>query len=269
VDAGETGAATTADATAGAAPEAAAAAAAPAADLQGVPEPVAKAIADGKVLVLAFWNGKSADDRAVRAAVRRVDDWNGRVATHVASIKTISRYGRIARGVNVEQSPTVVVVDPELRAETLIGYVDTPTIEQAVVDALRNTTGLFTDAYLREINQVCTRYAGTLAATPNPDNPRQASAYLTTTNAKWRRFGRDFKAVKAPRRWTPFDRAAVRDHAAAAGLIADWSAFLGKNPSMSRLFVSFQRFAPRIGRISRGYDRRMDKQHVLSCGSNW
>src|SRR5918992_2953310 len=188
VDAGEAGAATATESAAPAAEAPAADAAAPAVDVKGVPAPVAKAIEKDKVLVLLFWNGESADDRAVRSAVRHVNDWNGRVATHVAPIKTISRYGRIARGAEVEQSPTVVVVDPELRAETLIGYVDTPTIEQAVVDALRNTTGLFTDAYLREINQVCTRYAGTLAATPNPDNPRQASAYLTTTNAKWRRF---------------------------------------------------------------------------------
>ena len=105
--------------------------------------------------MLLFWNGKSADDKAVRAALKKVDRWNGRVSVQVAPIRQISKYGRISRGVDVEQSPTIVVTDPELRAETLVGYVDTTTIDQAVVDAFRNTTGLFTSAYLREINGVC------------------------------------------------------------------------------------------------------------------
>jgi hypothetical protein len=269
VDAGEAGAATATDSAAPAANAPAADAAAPAVDVKGVPAPVAKAIEKDKVLVLLFWNGKSADDRAVRSAVRRVDDWNGRVVTHVAPIKTISRYGRIARGAEVEQSPTVVVVDPELRAETLVGFADTATIEQMVVDALRNSTGLFTSAYLREINQTCTRYAPALGATPDPDSAGEAGAFMATTNAKWRRFLRDFRAVKAPPRWRAFDRAVVRYHVQAAAIIAEWSAFLGKNPSRSRVVASLQRFSPRISPISRRFDRRMEEHHVLTCATNW
>src|SRR5918992_3355846 len=184
VDAGEAGAATATESAAPAAEAPAADAAAPAVDVKGVPAPVAKAIEKDKVLVLLFWNGESADDRAVRSAVRRVDDWNGRVFTHVAPIKTISRYGRIARGAEVEQSPTVVVVDPELRAETLVGFVDTPTIEQAVVDALRNSTGLFTSSYLREINQVCARSNAQLHL-PDPDTGREAAAGIATLRTKF------------------------------------------------------------------------------------
>jgi hypothetical protein len=267
VDAGEAGS-TTATGNATPATEAPDAAA-PAVDVTGVPRPVAKVLKKDKVLVLLFWNGKSADDRAVRAAVRRLDDWNGRVVTHVAPIRTISRYGRIARGAEVEQSPTVVVVDPELRAETLVGFVDTQTIEQTVVDALRNSTGLFSSDYLREINQVCARAGSALVATPDADHPGQAGAFMATSNAKWRRFAADFKAVKAPRRWAAFDRKAVRTHAGVKAALADWSAFLGKRPSRSQVLVSLQRFAPRMARAGRGYDRRMDAQNVLSCGSSW
>jgi hypothetical protein len=269
VDAGEAGA-TTATGNATPATEAPAAdAAAAAVDVTGLPAPVAKAIADDKVLVLLFWNGKSADDRAVRAAVRRVDDWNGRVATHVAPIKTISRYGRIARGAEVEQSPTVVVVDPELRAETLVGYADTPTIEQAVVDALRNTTGLFASAYLGEINQLCARHGIAFMRTPKPDNVGQAGGFMTRLDTKWRRFVRDFRAVKTPRRWRAFDRGAVRDYTAVADVTAGWAAFLGKSPSRSRALASIVRFAPRLQRLERHHNRRMDTKNVLSCGTNW
>ena len=251
VDAGAAGGATPTGSAAPASPPPPPDPGAPAVDVKGVPAPVAKAIEKDKVLVLLFWNGRSADDRAVRSALRRVDDWNGRVVTRVAPIGTISRYGRIARGADVEQSPTVVVIDPELRAETLVGFVDTPTIEQAVVDALRNSTGLFTSSYLREINQVCARYGSALNATPEPDSAGQAGAYMATSSAKWRGFTRDFRAVEAPRRWAAFDRAAVRDHAAAAAVIADWSAFLGTRPSASRVGATHQRIAPRLEHIER------------------
>src|SRR4029078_8818852 len=97
------------------------------------------------VVLLSVANGKPDDDKAVHAALKKVDRWDGRVSVQTASIKKISKYGRIARGVDVEQSPTVVVADTRLAAETLVGYVDAETIDQSVVDALRNSGGLFTD----------------------------------------------------------------------------------------------------------------------------
>jgi hypothetical protein len=264
---GEAPAATagTATAAAGAAGEAAAEKPAPA-DLAGVPRPVAKAIGEGKVVVLLFWHPRSVDDRAVRRELRRVGGWNGRVYKHAAPIASISKYARITRGAEVEQSPTVVVVDPELRAESLVGFVDAPTIEQAIVDALRNSTGLFDDPYLAEINQLC---AETNAQwdLPGPDNGRQAAAYVATQRARFARFQRAFAAVKAPKRWRAFHRAAVRDHAAAAAVYADLAAGLGPNASVQRALATAARLAPRYDRIVKRYDRRMDAENVLSCGS--
>jgi hypothetical protein len=270
VDAGEAGAATATGTAATGSEAPAAAAAAPAVDVKGVPAPVAKAIEKDKVLVLLFWNGKSADDRAVRSALRGVDDWNGRVVTHVAPIKTISRYGRIARGAEVEQSPTVVVVDPELRAETLVGFADTATIEQMVVDALRNSNGLFASTYLREINEVCARYASRQFATPTDfANPADAGAYMATSNVKYGHFERELRSVDAPRRWRAFHRAAVRDVAAKGDVYAAWGAYLGRSPSRSRVFASVERFAPQVRQAGPNLGRRMNAQNVLSCGSNF
>ena len=154
-----------------------AAAAAAVEDLKGLPKPVRQAIRKDKVLVLLFWNGKSADDKAVRAALRKVDRWDGRVCVQVAPIKKIAKYGRIARGVDVEQSPTIVVADRELRAETLVGYVDTTTIDQAVVDAFRNSPGCSRDAYLTAVDKVCvrTRTRTAFAAIPYCGRPRRQS----------------------------------------------------------------------------------------------
>ena len=266
VDAGEVGASTGSKAKE--AGSGSGAAAAVAADLKGVPKAVRKAIRQHDVLVLLFWNRASADDRAVRSALRDVDRWDGRVHVEAAPLKAISRYGRITRGADVKQSPTIVVVDPELRAETLVGYADTTTIDQMVVDALRNTTGLFTSTYLREINSVCARVSNSLWAIPSPDNRREFASFFTTAGAKWNRFEVKFKAIPAPKKFRALKRATVADNAAWATLMADWAAYLGPKPTVSRIVTSYDRFISRNNEIARRYNRRMDDEHVLSCGSD-
>ena len=101
----------------------------------GLPLSVLRAIADKKVLVMLFWNPKAADDRAVRRELRHVKGKG--IFKHVANVKSVSRYASITRGVNLAQSPTVVVVDRKLRATPMTGFVDTSEIRQAVADAKR------------------------------------------------------------------------------------------------------------------------------------
>jgi hypothetical protein len=103
----------------------------------GLPLRVLKAIGDHKVVVLLFWSPRSADDKAVRKALANIDRHNGKVVAHATHLKKIARYGQITRGANVEQSPTIVVVDRKMKVDTLVGYVDRVTIDQAVTDALR------------------------------------------------------------------------------------------------------------------------------------
>ena len=125
-----------ATATQPAAPGAAAAKPAAAKAAGGLPLRVLHAIGDRKVLVLLFWSPKSADDRAVRKALSGIDRHHGRVLAHATDIKRIAAYQQITRGADVEQSPTVVVVDRKRQVRTLVGYVDRTTIDQAVTDAL-------------------------------------------------------------------------------------------------------------------------------------
>jgi hypothetical protein len=105
----------------------------------GLPVRVLRALGERKVVVLLFWSPKSADDKAVRKAVTAVDRHDGKVLAHATHIKRIARYGQITRGADVSQSPTVVVVDRNRKVETLVGFVDGPSIDQAVTDALRNS----------------------------------------------------------------------------------------------------------------------------------
>jgi hypothetical protein len=269
VDAGEAAAAGSATGTRKGAKGNAAAPGAVPADLTGVPRPVKRAIRQEKVLALLFWNGKSADDKAVRAALRDVDTWDGRVMVHTAPIKRISKWGRISRGVNVDQSPTVVIVDTKLRAEALVGYVDAKTIDQAVADALRTTKdGLIEDPYLEKINAVCAEHYGPIIAVPDIDeeNGPTAEEFVEEMRMRHDALHADFKAVKAPKRWRAFRAAAVRDHAAHSALLADWDAYLGSKPSRLRLARSVIRFAPREHKLVRRNALRMDRRHVVSCG---
>jgi hypothetical protein len=103
----------------------------------GLPLRVLKAIADRKVVALLFWSPKAPEDKAVRQALSKIDRHDGKVLAHATHIKRIAAYQQITRGANVDQSPTIVVIDRNLSVETLVGYVDRETIDQAVSDALR------------------------------------------------------------------------------------------------------------------------------------
>jgi hypothetical protein len=267
VDAGEAAAGT--QSTTEGATQATEAAATPAVDTKGLPKPVAKAIRHHKAVVLLFWNGKSADDKAVHAALKKVDRWDGRVFVASAPIKQISKYGRIARGVDVEQSPTVVVADPKLRAETLVGYVDAKTIDQAVVDAFRNSTGLFTDAYLRKVDRVCTHHSNALWQTPSADNGAEFKRALTQTETKLGRFNSEFAAVKAPKKWRAFRTAAVADNAASRQLFVDMSAYAGAHPSTSKAVATVSHFLSRRNTLVRKINKRFNDEHLFSCGSEF
>jgi hypothetical protein len=238
-------------------------------DLKNVPAKVRKAIRQGDVLVLLFWNRKGADDRDVRRSLRAVDTWDGRVVTQAAPLNAISRYGRIARGVDVNQSPTVVVVDPELRAETIVGYTDTTTIDQMVVDALKNTTGLFTSAYLRQVNEACAAYGNALWETPSSGSRAEYKAQLVLNRRKARRFQRAFAAIPAPKRFAALKRGMASDNAAAVAIYGDALAALASSSGITGTIAVSDRFTARGDAIDRRNNRRAEEHHLLSCGRQY
>ena len=246
-------------------------AAAPAQDLKGLPKPVRKAIRTDKVLVILFSNGKSADDRAVEAAMKKVDEWDGRVYAHTAPLTRISRWGRIARGVNVEQSPTVVVADRDLRAETLVGYVDHTTIDQAVVDALRNTSGLFTSAYLRQVNKLCVQWGHRASALPHyyggtmPQSDRRLARYHAVTEE----YATKFAAIDAPKRYAAFRRATVADHKALLADLATFSSAVTPKASVAAALAAEQRYRSDSRPIGKRYNARADALGLHRCGSQF
>jgi hypothetical protein len=273
VDAGETAAGTTASGTKTDKPSTGdAATTAGAQDLKGLPKPIAKALRKDKVLVLLFWNGKSADDKAVHAALKKVDRWNGRVSVQSASIKQIAKYGRISRGVDVEQSPTIVIADRDLRAETLVGYVDKTTIDQAVLDAMRNSGRVFTSAYLREADSVCVHHSNLVAAVPGyyaGADLKQLDTRLAAYDQAAGRFVGKFKAVKAPKRWRAYDTAAVADLTAIDAAISQFSVAVTPKSSVASVIAADRQYRVATTPVQKRMNRRFAREGLFRCGSDF
>ena len=147
--------------------------------LQALPKDVRKAVRDRKVLVLLFYNNRSDDDVAVRRELARVSDYGNQVFIDAHWIKSVGRYQAITRGLSVDQSPTIVVSDANLKAETLVGYVDHQTIDQAVVDAIRASGGsLIKNPYFRQLDAICTSAQLQVKALQQPASAAAVPAYL-------------------------------------------------------------------------------------------
>lgn len=99
----------------------------------GMPMPVVRALADRRVVVL-FFTQRAADDWATKAGIRAVRDLPG-VAAFTDRIDRVGRYRRLVSGLGVSQAPSIVVVQRNLRARLLEGYVDSASLRQFVADA--------------------------------------------------------------------------------------------------------------------------------------
>jgi hypothetical protein len=235
-----------------------------------LPAPVRKALENKKVVALLFWDPKAAEDRAVKRAFSRVDHWNGVVYTRAAHVRKIARFGAITRGASVEQSPTVVVVDRNMKAEKLVGFVDTRSINQSVLDALRNSGVVIKSAYLRQINEVCRSGGDSLFATPQPNSlGADVRRSVETHNRRAARLLTNFKGVPAPARWRTFKRASVADLNQMVAINASFAASVGNGNSPQAIVSAASTYGPRSATVGKRWDTRMDKHNVLSCGKNF
>jgi hypothetical protein len=240
------------------------------ADTAGLPVRVQKALDAKKVLVLFFYNPKSADDRAVRRAVKKVDRWEGEVVVQAADVKSVSRYAKVANGADVAQTPTVVVVDRNAKAERLVGYQDTRSIDQAVVDALRNSGVLIKDPYLSKLNQVCRSAGESIFSIPQAT--QRGAEVRTAMHSYENRAGRfvtRFKAVKAPARWNAFRAASVAELTTQMELVHKVVRATGDGSQLAPILAVIKTEGPRSAKLDKSFNARMDKHHVLSCGSNF
>jgi len=246
-------------------------AAAPALDLEAlerVPARTRAALRDRKIVVLAVLANRDrqgADDRGVRRELADVDRRGGRVHVQAVPVRRLPRYAPITRGAEINQTPTVMVVDFALRATTLTGWSDAETIDQYVVDAMRNSGALFTSSYLRTVDKLCVARFPSLASAAEPASGREYSAMFASFSTQFGSMRTRIAAATPPKRLQGFDRRVRADIGALAAVSADWHAALGSKPTLSRAVSAQGRYGKRLVALGERLDRRMAAQDVLSC----
>ena len=96
--------------------------------------PLLASVDAGKVVVVLFWNKNASDDRATRRALRAIDLHGGKVVASAVPIGDVGRYEAITRGVQILESPTVVVIGAGGKARSITGYTQAKEVDQAVSD---------------------------------------------------------------------------------------------------------------------------------------
>ena len=96
--------------------------------------PLLASVDAGKVVVVLFWNKNASDDRATRRGLRSIDLHGGKVVASAVPIGDVGRYEAITRGVQVLESPTVLVIGAGGKARAITGYTQAKEIDQAVSD---------------------------------------------------------------------------------------------------------------------------------------
>jgi hypothetical protein len=233
--------------------------------LATVPADVRGAIVKRKIVVLGVVAPKGADDRLVRKSLGKVDKLHGRVFVKTVPVKRISRYGAIMRGADVSQTPSVVVVDFGLKSSTLAGWVDTATIDQAVVDAIRYSGTLYTDPYLKQVAQACTHLFPDVQLIFEPTSMSDVEQVVGKTGVQLGQFQRELASLSTPKKWRSFSRATRADVATMASTLAAAQASLGSHPTLARFVAADKRYTPALTGAGNRLDKRFAAHDVISC----
>ena len=99
------------------------------------------------------------DDRYVRNALRDVNRYDGDVFVKTVPLAKLSEYGAMVNDLGVNQTPSIVVIDRDLKGRVLDGYVDRIAINQVIADARADSISpKISDAYLRDLNAICGQF---------------------------------------------------------------------------------------------------------------
>lgn len=93
-------------------------------------------LAQGKVVLILFWDPKGADDVATHKAVRQLQSKAGlNIAINEAPAGQVSSFGTITSGIQVYGTPTLLILNKHGQTITLTGLQDSYDITQAIQEA--------------------------------------------------------------------------------------------------------------------------------------
>ena len=94
------------------------------------------AIDSGKVVALLFYNPAGADDQAVLQELDAVPTNGNKVVKLAVPLSEAGKYTFITANVQLDSSPTLVLIDRAKKATTIVGFADRYEIAQRVADTL-------------------------------------------------------------------------------------------------------------------------------------
>ena len=97
---------------------------------------VERALAEHKVLALLVYNPAGSDDQAVKQELGTISSHGGRVVKVAIPVSEIANYPVVTTQVQIESSPTLVIVDSSRQAFTIVGFMDSFEIAHRIDDAL-------------------------------------------------------------------------------------------------------------------------------------
>ncbi|HEU0249425.1 MAG TPA: hypothetical protein VFR48_01750 [Solirubrobacteraceae bacterium] len=98
-------------------------------------------VAQGKTVLLLFWDSKSSVSREVRVETQAlVSSSKGSLALHVAAPNQVGEFGSLTEVVHVYQTPTILIVNRRGVVSTLSGLTDTFALKQLIHEAQRATS---------------------------------------------------------------------------------------------------------------------------------
>jgi hypothetical protein len=230
-----------------------------------VPKGVREAIVKRQIIVLGVVAKAGADEQRVRESLRNVNRLHGRVYVQTVPVEKLSRYGTIAGGANVSQTPSVVIIDFGLKATTLAGYVPALTIDQAVVDAIRNSGRLYPDPYVKQVAKACTHLMPDVRIIFEPTSRSDVERMIGRTSVQLGQFERELAALTTPKKWRSFSKATRADVASMASTLAAAQASLGSNPTLAHFVAADKRYTPALNRAGKRLDKRFAEHDVISC----
>jgi hypothetical protein len=100
---------------------------------------VERELQQNKTVLILFWNPRGTEDVAVRKQLPIVaHKLGGTVAIHYNLPHEVTDYGKITNTVQVNQTPTILIVNTRGQTTTLTGLTDAFSIEQAVAEARKS-----------------------------------------------------------------------------------------------------------------------------------
>jgi hypothetical protein len=239
-----------------------------------LPRDVRRALEQRKVLVVGVlsllskpWRPMPDDDRFVRRSLSRANRYGGNVVVRTISTGRLARYDAVLKGLDLSQTPSVVVVDRERKAVVLEGYVDRISINQAIADARRTSIETrIKDPYLQRVNVLCGRLGLRGARISFPTVRQRPARWFARQQRLATSYRRQFAAVPARGAWKP-----LRDDV--VGALRTQERHLGQLAAA----VKAQNWTRALGVVREaraseralvGLDERLDRAGVTSCVGN-